>query len=195
LLGQGDGVNSYGVWGYASHRSGYNIGVFGNSDSPIGIGVAGVGILDGIGVYGLGGTGVQGESDIGIGVEGRATPLNGSGTGVLAHAQSPGATALRAQHASGGQALRVQGQAAFDRSGTVTISYPAALATVAVPGSIGPSSFALAVLQTNLPGVYVTAAVLDPPSSGSGRLTIYLNKAPANRLHAPGVVVGWFVVN
>ena len=45
-----------------------------------------------------------------------------------------------------------------------------------------------AMLQTNLAGVYVTAAVLGPLTP-SGNLTIYLNKAPKS------VDVAWSVVN
>ena len=82
----------------------------------------------------------------------------------------------------------------------MTITYPSKSATVFVPGVLSTSSaapdrpsLALAVLQTNLPGVFVTAAVLGPALAGN--LTIYLNTAPGTATAPKSVVVGWFVVN
>jgi hypothetical protein len=98
-----------------------------------------------------------------------------------------------------GQALRVDGRATFSRSGRVTISFPNRSATVPVSGPLsGSSSFperpslALATVQSNLPGVFVRAAVLN---LAAGTLTIHLNKAPGTAEAPKAVVVGWMVVN
>ena len=100
-----------------------------------------------------------------------------------------------------GQALRVNGRATFDRAGKVTIAYPNKSASVLVPGPLSTSStfperpsLALAVLQTNMPGVFVTAAVLGLTGSGKN-LNIYLNAAPGTATAPKSVDVGWFVVN
>lgn len=101
-----------------------------------------------------------------------------------------------------GQALRVEGRAVFRRSGTATISYPKKSVTVTIAGPAltgpvtgppaTPGSLVLAVLQTNLSGVYVRAAV---PSFGTNQVTIHLNKAPGSSDSPKTVTVGWFVVN
>ena len=80
-----------------------------------------------------------------------------------------------AKNAGGGTALQVSGKAIFDRSGKATIAFPNKSATVPVPGGLSTSSLALAVLQSVLSGVYVTATTLNVAAK---TLTVYLNKAP-----------------
>jgi hypothetical protein len=153
----------------------------------------------GIGVRGEGNHGVVGTSydTTGAGVVGEDATGSSFGRGVIGGSTNGwGVSAISAN----GQALRVTGRATFDRSGQVTIAYPNKSATVLVPGDLSTSSsfpdrpsLALAMLQTNLYGVYVTAAVLG--QTGGGNLTIYLNKAPGYRWAPKSVVVGWFIVN
>lgn len=156
------------------------------SGSSPALGLAGEGITGVVGSSNsANGSGVLGEdltfSNVGRGVQG----ISHDGWGVFA--------------VSDGQALRVDGRATFSRSGIVNISHPRKTATVNVPGDLSTSSnfperpsLALAVVQNNLPGVYVRSAVLNPLI---GSLTIYLNKAPGTVSNPKTAAVGWFLVN
>jgi hypothetical protein len=97
---------------------------------------------------------------------------------------------------SDGQALRVDGRATFSRSGSAVITLPDTSVTVPVPGAISQAtsfperpSLALATLQTDAPGVWIRAAVLD---NVAGTLTIHLHR---NRRKPESVTVAWMVVN
>jgi hypothetical protein len=154
----------------------------------------------GIGIRAEGNHGVVGTSydTTGAGVVGEDATGSSFGRGVIGGSTNGwGVSAI----STNGQALRVTGRATFDRSGKVTITYPSKSASVVVPGLLSTSSsfperpsLALAMLQTNLPGVFVTATTLGQTASGRN-LTIYLNKPPGNATAPKSVDVGWFVVN
>jgi hypothetical protein len=93
---------------------------------------------------------------------------------------------------STGTGLGVVGPAVFDRSGVVSIKYPARSATVAVPEGLSSSSLVLATMQNFIAGVYVLAAV---PNAATGKVTVALSKAPGTASTPLTARVGWFVVN
>jgi hypothetical protein len=152
----------------------------------------------GIGIRAEGNHGVVGTSydTTGAGVVGEDATGSTFGRGVIGTATNGWGVVAASTN---GQALRVLGRATFDRSGKVTIAYPNSSATVVVPGVLSATStfpdrpsIAFAMLQTNLPGIFVAATTLD---TVAGTLTIYLNAAPGKK-QAPGSVdVGWFIVN
>ena len=152
----------------------------------------------GIGLRAEGSHGVTGTSydTTGVGVLGEDATGQSLGRGVQGVATNGwGVFAVSAN----GQALRVDGRATFSRSGLTTIAYPESTATVTVPGvsSSGTNfperpTFALATVQSDSPGVYVRAAVLD---AAAGQLTIFLNAPPGRKARPESVIVGWFVVN
>jgi hypothetical protein len=86
-----------------------------------------------------------------------------------------------------GSALRVEGVAAFTRSGTAAIFAPSRSIEVPVAGGLTNASHVLAMAQTlNADGqCYVVAA---RPNPTTGRITIYLNGPPAY-----AIKVAWFV--
>lgn len=155
----------------------------------------------GIGIRSTGISGVVGSSNSpnGSGLLGEDNTFDSFGRGVIGISHNGwGVVAI-----SGGQALRVEGRAVFkDRSGIVSISYPSKSATVTVGGPAlvtlnpgppsTPGSTVLAVMQTNLAGVWVRAAV---PAYGTNSVTIFLNKAPGSQSSPKSVTVAWFVVN
>lgn len=184
VLGSGA---SAGVWG-----QGLELGVRGITSGFGGIGVAGSGDT---GVSGTGGSiGVHGDTQHGngTGVEGIAV---GSGTGVFGTSSSGNGVVAAS---TSGVALLSDGPATFlgtmvcRRSGSAAIHYPATSATVSVPGGLGSSAVALAVLQNAVPGVWVTSAV---PNVSTGNLIIGLNKAPGSAKRHMTARVAWFVVN
>src|SRR5262245_52568827 len=176
------GFESYGVYGLSEGSGSQSAGVFGRAD----------GTGETVGVGGLAGsaqgTGVFGES-AGLGVHG-TTPV-GSGIGVLAD-NTAGGTALKAIGKSTftGQAtfqngVTIAGKSTFSRSGLLDVGGTSHVVKSGV--GLTSSSYVLATLQTNAPGVYVRAAVPNPAASS---ISIYLNStAPA------GTKVAWFVVN
>jgi hypothetical protein len=137
----------------------------------------------------------NGSGSIGHGVTGAAS---GSGTGVWGTANGPGSNGARgtadsastvgvlAENTGGGTALKVSGPAAFSRSGALTVAAGKSSATQ-TGVALTAASLVLAVVQQNLSGVYVRAAV--PNTTGSS-FTVYLSKAPT-----ASAKVAWFVVN
>lgn len=156
-------------------ESNIGTGVFG--DTTDGFGVVGLGYF---GVYGSGAAGVVGDSNGGTGVQGWTgvafAPDPATGVGVWAGAED------------GMAALQVVGVAKFNRSGRVSIAVGASSVQVTVPGGVTSASFAVASLQTNRAGFYVQAVV---PSTATGKITIYLNKA----VTTSAIVCGWIVVS
>lgn len=155
------------------------------------------GTAAGIGVRGKGITGVAGASTSpnGSGVLGEDLTQSATGRGVQGISHSGwGVFAV-----SDGQALRVDGRATFSRAGMVSVSYPSKKVTVPVSGAIGVATafperptIAIAVMQTDLPGVWVRAAVLNPTDR---TLTIHLNRAPGSETRPRSVNVGWWLAN
>jgi hypothetical protein len=143
-------------------------GVVGNSTD--GKGVTGTSVQD---------AGVQGTSEFGAGVAGQS----GSGDGVSG-ASVTGVGVLA--KSTDGVALQVTGPASFSRAGLVAIGPGTRSATVTVPGGLSAGSMVLALLQTDLPLLYVVSAI---PSAATGAATINLNRAPAN-----AAMVAWFVI-
>ena len=152
----------------------------------------------GVGVRAEGGHGVIGtsRSTNGVGVLGEDATGQTLGRGVQGNATNGwGVYAV----STNGQGLRVDGRATFQRAGRVTISRPNTSATVSVPGPMATStafperpSLALAMLQTDVPGLYVRATTLDRQA---GTLTIWLSAAPGSKGQPASVDVGWFIVN
>lgn len=111
---------------------------------------------------------------------------------LAATTSSPGAVGVDAVATGGGTALKVSGKSSFtgatsfSRSGVLTA--PGGTNHVQKTGiALTSSSYVLATLQTNTPGVWVRAAV---PDTASNTITVYFNtNAPA------GAKVAWFVVN
>jgi hypothetical protein len=169
VRGQSVGTNGNGIGVYGSH-SGPGWGVYGNSEG--GVGVKGDGFQgSGTGVWGNGATGVLGE---------------GAAVGVQGTADAPAGIGVLAENSHGGHALKVNGLAAFSRSGVATV--PAHQSAVSEKLRLSAASFVLATIQGNVAGVYVQGVTVAPGSPGE--FTIHLSKAvPAK------TKVAWLVVN
>jgi predicted ATPase len=103
---------------------------------------------------------------------------------------SSGGVGVLAEDSAGtGVALQVAGRAVFSRAGHGLISGTSTSGTVYPPGGLTGSSTVLAILQTALPGVWVTSAV---PNVSNGTATINLSQAPGA---GKTVLFAWFVVN
>ncbi|MDQ2933990.1 MAG: hypothetical protein M3R49_03230 [Chloroflexota bacterium] len=202
LLGEGDtGVLGSGIFGVIGAAGATGIGVYGSATASAAIpsvygstGVVGQSDQGGTAVVGFTGltatqpppdTGIYGRSDTG-GANGRGlTGFCASGIGLLG--QTNTGVGVRAYSGTNtGVGLRVTGKAAFDRSGKLTIT--AGHSSIAKTGiALSSASFILATLQTNVAGLSIQAAVINPAGSS---FTIYLNKAPA-----VNVAVAWLAVN
>ena len=128
-------------------------------------------------------TGVSGRSDH-LGVTG----FTDEGTGVLGHTFDGIGVHAEAESAEG-LALKVDGPAAFSRSGAVT--FPAGRYFVAVTGQfLTSSSLVLATVQgEGLPGVFIQGVRTIPTQN---KFNIYLNKViPVGS----SLRVAWFVMN
>jgi hypothetical protein len=103
------------------------------------------------------------------------------------YGESVSGTGVSAQSTTG-TALKVEGVAAFSRSGLVKVA--AAKSAVTVTGvALSASSLVLATLQNSLPGVSVEAVV---PNVTKGSFQIILSEAVPAGSKAK---VAWFVVN
>ena len=162
------GAFSAGVRGQNDGTGGNGIGVYGSHAGP-GWGVYGTSV-SGVGVVGSSATGVSGMGTTGV----HGTTNSKAGMGVLA------------ENTAGGQALKVNGVAAFSRSGVATV--PAGHSTVSKSLPLGTASFVLATIQGNVTGLAVQGVTIVTGSPGS--FTIHLNKAAAAKTK-----VAWFVVN
>jgi len=167
------GKGSLGIYGF-----GGSAGVRGEAPSG-GVGVlgitsgAGTGVIGDGGVVGVSGAGTQ------IGVSGVA--LAASAVGVVAQSGGPS-----------GLALRCSGRAVFSQSGAASITYPRKSVTVRVSDGLSAQALVLALMQNNVPGVYVVSA---EPNSATGEVTISLNKAPGSASQHKTARVAWFAVN
>jgi hypothetical protein len=174
VYGSTDSTGASGVYG---HNAGTGFGVAGRAES-------------GVGTLGdsTNGTGILASSENGTGLS--ATTTNG--TALSASTGISTATAASLINTEGGIALSVTGKALFNRSGSVSITYPAKSATVAVPGGLSASALVLAIMQNAVSGIYVASAV---PNTSTGKATINLNKAPGSGTAPKTAKVAWFVVN
>jgi hypothetical protein len=158
VRGQNDGTGANGIGVYGSH-AGNGWGVYGTSD---------------------GGTGVFGTATTGTGVEGSGP------TGVFGVASTPNGVGVLAQNSGGGPALKVDGVAAFSRSGVATVPSGKSQATEHLP--LTSASFVLATIQANVTGLYVRGVTITAGSPGS--FTIHLSKAVSSNTG-----VAWLAVN
>jgi hypothetical protein len=195
--GQTDDAGHSGVYGHNESSTAGGKGVFGVSRN--GVGVEGDGLATGVlGINTGGGNGVEGDtasssasgvygqnSGTGYGVAGRAA----GGTGVLGDSANGTGVAASSQNAV---ALRVTGRAKFNRSGSVSITYPSKTASVSVPGGLTSSALVLALVQNAVTGVWVASAA---PNSSTGKVTITLNKPPGSGSAPKTAKVAWFVLN
>jgi hypothetical protein len=147
-----------------------------------GIGVHGSHAGNGWGVYGTsqGGIGVFGNAATGTGIEGSGT------TGVFGVTSSPNGVGVLAQNTGGGAALKVNGAAAFSRSGVVTV--PPGKSQVTHGLLLTSASFVLATIQGNVTGLYVQGVTVAAGSPGS--FTIHLSKVVPSKTN-----VAWLAVN
>jgi hypothetical protein len=176
----GDGV--YGQSGNIRTSDSTRTGVHGVTDSTTAGAVWGENVGGGPGVKGTASTGdgVGGITSSGHGVIGLST---GTGDGVAG--ASAGGTGVLA--VGNKTALKVQGPAAFSRSGVLTIKAGHSTATK-TRIALTPASFVLATIQGNVAGVYVQGVTLVTRSPRS--FTIHLNKTVSKNLK-----VAWFAVN
>jgi hypothetical protein len=147
-----------------------------------GIGVHGSHAGNGWGVYGTsqGGIGVFGNVTTGTGVEGSGT------TGVFGVAGSQHGVGVLAQNTGGGLALKVDGAAAFSRSGVATV--PSGKSQVSHSLTLTSASFVLATIQANVTDLYVRGVTIAAGTPGS--FTIHLSKAVTSKTS-----VAWLAVN
>jgi hypothetical protein len=189
VIGHG-GTYGGGVIGYGGSGGSGTTGVYGAGGAASGTGVEGTGSGSGAGVIGNGGssdgTGVTGNGyGNGTGVVGASH----SGWGVFGYSFGGAGTAgvgVRAENESDGNALEVEGKAAFSRSGLLTV--PAGSAKATQTGvALTSASLMLATLQRHQSGLYVLAAV--PNVSGSS-FTVYLSQNVS-----ASTSVAWFIIN
>jgi hypothetical protein len=147
-----------------------------------GIGVHGSHAGDGWGVYGTsqGGIGVFGNVTTGTGIEGSGT------TGVFGITSSQHGVGVLAQNNGGGAALKVDGVAAFSRSGVASV--PPGKSQVTHPLPLTSASFVLATIQGNVTGLYVRGVTIAAGSPGS--FTIHLSNTVTSKTN-----VAWLAVN
>ena len=166
VRGQNDGTGGTGIGVYGS-QAGSGWGVYGTSVSGIGVNASGG---SGIGVAGSGATGVFAVGTTAV----HGIANSSAGMGVLA------------ENTAGGQALKVNGVAAFSRSGMATVLTGHSAVSMSLP--LSSASFVLATIQGNVAGLNVQGVTIVTGSPGS--FTIHLNKTVAAKTK-----VAWFVVN
>jgi len=186
--------NNYGSGAGVKATSSSGDGVFGQGGNGVhGVGIGGTGgfftSTGPDGVFGQGAaTGVHGfcQGANGAGVLGVAS----SGAGVKGTTSFAATAGVAAENTGGGNALKVTGKAAFNRSGIASIAgtagSPKNSVVVTVPGAaLSAASMVLATIQGNPAGVYVQGVV-----KGTTTFTIFLNKTVTTN-----VKVGWFIIN
>lgn len=176
----GHSMNAVGVAGLsgapfeASSVTGITAGVLGECGVEGSAGVLGLGEVgvEGGGIIGMFANGTTGVVGIGDGLG----PPGQFGTGVYGYAGGvPPAPATNvgvyARGDGSATALRVQGKAAFSRSGRAAVGAGQSSKVVTMAG-VTSASLVLVTLRTRRSGVYVAAAV-----PATGKFTVYLNKA------------------
>jgi hypothetical protein len=165
VRGRNDGTGGNGIGVYGS-QAGSGWGVYGTSVFGIGVNAAGG---SGIGVASSGATGVYAVGTTGV----HGIASSAAGMGVLAENTA-------------GVALKVNGVAAFSRSGVATVS--AGRSTVSKSLPLSSASFVLATIQGNVTGLTVQGVTIVTGSPGT--FTIHLNKTVA-----ANTKVAWLVVH
>jgi hypothetical protein len=182
VIGRTDFAKNAGVVGLAGDPA---LSIFVTQPFDIDAGIYGYSNVTGIsaGILAEGPTGVYGTGDFGVYADGFTVGLFasavGPGTAVQAHAGTGLAPAPLTNAALMGTVsaksqigIYARGRAVFpDRSGRTTITKGHASKTVSV-ANMTSGNAAYAVLNTSRTGVYVRAVV-----PGTGKITIYLNKA------------------
>ena len=87
-------------------------------------------------------------------------------------------------------ALEVEGKALLSRSGRAEIAAGRSSVKVRVPGSLGRTSFAIATLNTNRPGIWVRSVAVNWTESLPERddITIHLNKPTPHKTRCAWIV-------
>ncbi len=197
LIGTTDTTLQAGVVGLAGDVTGSAYDTV-SAEFPLDSGVYGFAAQSSIssGVFGEGPTGVYGMGDYGVYADGASVGIFASaypsGTAVHAHAgtgvppASASNVALMGSVTSNNQAgVLAHGRVMFPtRSGRV--KFNAGQSSKAVPVSgMTSGNFAYAVLNSSRSGVYVRAVV-----PATGKITIYLNKAPSSSTWVAWLVLG-----
>lgn len=204
----GTSVTGIGVFGVTASTSAHASAVFGEITNPApgafsaavrgqndGLGGTGIGVFgshagSGWGVYGtsVSDNGVYGVSESGNGAAGSGkTGVFGTGpTGVHGFSAAPHGAGVLAENANGGQALKVNGVAAFSRSGVITV--PGGQSEVSHRLPLTSASFVLATIQGNVKDLYVRGVTVSAGRRSS--FTIHLSKAVTTKTK-----VAWLVVN
>jgi hypothetical protein len=195
--GSGSGVHGHNdVGGAGVHGSATSgPGMFGSSDDGDGVQGQTVNAFSS-GIYGhnessdAGGKGVFGASPNGIAVEGLGGQVGVHGisagdTGVKGEGVGIGVRAVSTLANHAGVGLRVDGRSVFRTAGVATVASGVKKVTVNLAGVTATDMVLATVQQTG--GFYVKNAV-----AASGKLTIYLNKAPVS---PQTVKVAWFVIS
>lgn len=177
----GDSVNAVGVAGWSGSTvthadiAGITAGVLGHSGAAGAAGVLGLGGDVGVEAGGIIGVFAAGTPAV-VGIGDGLGPPGQFGTGVYGYSGGvppapPDNVGVYARGDGGTTALRVQGKAAFSRSGRAAVSAGQSSKVVTMAG-VTSASLVLVTLRTRRSGVYVAAAV-----PAAGKFTVYLNKA------------------
>jgi hypothetical protein len=151
------------------------------SADPASLGTGLWGDSEDAGVLGTGGLGVWGVGNFGVEGDGYGT----GGVGVFGYAGQAGTVGVQAFAGSTDRvALKVTGKAQFTRSGRATISGGASSKAISLAG-VTTSSIVFAVLASNRSGRWVRAVV-----TAAGKFTIYLNTSVTSASY-----VFWWVLN
>jgi hypothetical protein len=162
-------------------------GVYGFSD--VSANAAGIwgDTFDGTGVIGTGFWGVYGNGQVGVfgDVFSGGTGVYGFVGDVIAPAPTPGVGVEARANTTAETALNVIGKAKFSRSGRGRVLGGHSSRVVTLAGVVKDSSYVIATLQTNRPGVYIQSVV-----TANGSFTVNLNKS------VPGFTYfGYLVIN
>jgi hypothetical protein len=177
------GITDYGI-ALRATATGLGVGIFaeahGSGPAVTAANVSGPGIQ---GVAGSGQPGVSGTSDTGPGVAGTTS-------GASVPSTRAGVVGASDAHVGGyftsdtGAALKVDGRAVFSRGGRFTIA-PGIISKLVQVQGVRPSSYVLAMIQADRPGVHIRAVV---PKTDA--FVVHFNAAPAQN-----TVVGYLVLN
>jgi hypothetical protein len=134
-----------------------------------------------IGVVGTGGLGMYGSGHVGVEGDG----FGSGGIGMFGFAGDPGTVGVQAYAGAPDRiALKVTGKASVSRSGRTSIPAKARSKVVSLAG-VTSTSLVFAVLATNRSGRWIQAVV-----PATGKFTVYVNAAVT-----AATTVAWWVLN